>query len=142
LTAGITVCFADDLGIDDDGEKNFRDIALWIARNLVSIRNRELAFRVGVWGIEQLCALPIFELRDDGILELVLTDQLDTRLDDVLVRAIVANPLLTPSAAPPQPWTGVRKGGCLPATGRSPRSFAITIPRLRMRPARQSAPVE
>ena len=111
LTAGITVSYAGDLGVDDDGEKNFRDIACWIGRKLVSIRDRELAFKVGVWGIDRLCALPIFELRDDGILELLLTDQLDTLLDDVLVRAIVANPLLTPSAAPPQPWTGVRKGG-------------------------------
>jgi DNA-directed RNA polymerase len=111
LTAGITVCFDDGLGVDDDGEKNFRDITLWIARNLVAVRDRELAFKVGVWGINRLLSLPIFELRDDGILELVLTDQLDTVLTDVLVRAVIANPLLTPSAAPPQPWTGVRKGG-------------------------------
>jgi hypothetical protein len=109
LTAGVTV--AAGLGVDDDGDKNFRDIALWISRNLISSRNRGLAFQVGVWGIDQLCSLPIFELRDDGILELVLTDELDTLLDDTLVRAIVANPLLTPSAIPPQPWTGVRKGG-------------------------------
>ena len=54
LTAGISVCFAGDLGVDDDGEKNFRDIALWIARNLVSIRDRELALKVGVWGINRL----------------------------------------------------------------------------------------
>ena len=111
LTAGITVCFDDGLGVDDDGEKNFRDIALWIARNLVAIRDRELALKLGTWGINRLCELPIFEFRDDGILELRLTDQLDALLTDVLVRAIIANPLLTPSAAPPQPWTGVRKGG-------------------------------
>ena len=111
LTAGITVSYASDLGVDDEGEKNYREIALWIARNLVAVRDRQLALKVGTWGINQLCELPIFELRDDGILELVLTDQLDTFLDDVLVRAVIANPLLTPSAAPPQPWTGVRKGG-------------------------------
>jgi hypothetical protein len=34
LTAGITVCHGNDLGVDDDDQKNFRDIALWIARNL------------------------------------------------------------------------------------------------------------
>ena len=111
LTAGITVSYASDLGVDDEGEKNFREIALWIARNLVAVRDRQLALKVGTWGINRLCELPIFELRDDGILELVLTDQLDTFLDDVLVRAVIANPLLTPSAAPPQPSTGVRKGG-------------------------------
>ena len=54
LTAGITVCFAADLGADDDGQKNFRDIALWISRNLVSTRDRELALKVGVWGINRL----------------------------------------------------------------------------------------
>jgi hypothetical protein len=110
LTAGITVCADDGLGVDDDGEKNFRDIALWIARNLVSVRDCELALKIGTWGINRLLSLPIFE-ESDGVLELVLTDRLDTLLDDVLFRAIAANPLLTPSAAPPQPWTAVRKGG-------------------------------
>ena len=52
LTAAISVCFARDLGADDDGKKNFRDIALWISRNLISSRNRGLAFQVGVWGID------------------------------------------------------------------------------------------
>jgi DNA-directed RNA polymerase len=46
-----------------------------------------------------------------AFLDLRLTGQLDTLLTDVLVRAVIANPLLTPSAAPPQPWTGVRKSG-------------------------------
>jgi DNA-directed RNA polymerase len=110
LTAAISVCFARDLGADDDGKKNFRDIALWIARNLLSTRDRELALKIGVWGINRLLSLPMFVLGP----ELVLTDQLDTFLNDAFIRAIKANPLLTPSAAPPQPWTGVRKGG-LPA---------------------------
>ncbi len=113
LTAGISLSADDNLGVDDDGKKNFRDIALWIARNLVSIRDRKLALKVGVWGINQLCELPLFELQDD-VLELVLTDKLDTLLDDVLVRAITSNPLLTPPATPPQPWTQVRAGGLPP----------------------------
>jgi DNA-directed RNA polymerase, mitochondrial len=113
LVAGITVSYADDLGVDSEGNKSPREIALWIARNLTPIRARELAAKVGAWGVNRLLSLPIFEERD-GILELVLTESLDTLLDDVLVRAIVANPLLTPSAALPEPWTGVRKGG-LPA---------------------------
>src|SRR6516164_6016669 len=58
LTAGITVCFDDGLGVDDDGEKNFRNIALWIARNLVAVPDRELALKVGTWGINRLCELP------------------------------------------------------------------------------------
>ena len=109
LTAGITVCYDVGLGVGNDGEKNFRDIALWIARHLVAVRDRKLALKVGTWGINRLCELPIFKF-DDGILELPLTDQLDSFLTDVLVRAVIANPLLTPSATPPQAWTGVRKG--------------------------------
>ena len=61
LTAGITVCADDGLGVDDDGQKNFRDIALWIARNLVAVRDRELALKIGTWGINRLLSLPIFE---------------------------------------------------------------------------------
>ena len=111
LTAGITVCFAADLGADDDGQKNFRAIALWISRNLVSTRDRELAFKVGVWGINRLCELPIFELGDDDVLELILSDSLDALLSDLLLRAIKTNPLLTPSADIPRPWTQIRSGG-------------------------------
>src|SRR5262249_18304551 len=80
LTAGMTVGYADGLGTDSDGEKNFRDIALWVARNLVNVRDRELALKVGVWGINRLCELPIFELADNDILELSLTDHLDALL--------------------------------------------------------------
>jgi hypothetical protein len=111
LTAGITVCHGNDLGVDDDDQKNFRDIALWIARNLFPTRDRELALKVGVWGINGLCKLPIFELGDDDVLVLVLSDCLDALLDDVLLHAIKTNPLLAPSADPPQPWTQVRRGG-------------------------------
>jgi DNA-directed RNA polymerase len=42
---------------------------------------------------------------------LVLSDCLDALLDDVLLHAIKTNPLLAPSADPPQPWTQVRTGG-------------------------------
>jgi DNA-directed RNA polymerase len=111
LTAGITVCFAADLGADDDGQKNFRDIALWISRNLGSTRDRELAFKVGVWGINRLCELPIFGLGDNDVLELILSDSLDALLSDVLLCAIKTNPLLTPSADTPRPWTQIRSGG-------------------------------
>jgi hypothetical protein len=112
--AGITVCHASDLGTDSEGHKNCRDIALWIARNLAPVRDRKLVARVGTWGVNRLLALPIFQLGEDAVLELVLTDPLDTLLDYVLARSIITNPLLTPSATLPEPWTGVRTGG-LPA---------------------------
>jgi DNA-directed RNA polymerase, mitochondrial len=111
LVAGITVSYASDLGTDSDGQKNFRDVALWIARNLVSIRDRDLLVRVGEWGVNRLLSLPIFKRGDDDIIELDLTVPLDALLDEVLLRAITTNPLLAPSAKPPEPWTGVRRGG-------------------------------
>jgi hypothetical protein len=114
LVAGISACYASDLGIDSEGQKNCRDIALWIARNLAPVRDRKLAAKVGAWGINRLLALPIFDLDENDVLELVLTDPLDALLDGVLSRAIITNPLLTPSAKLPEPWTGVRSGG-LPA---------------------------
>jgi len=101
LTAGITVSYDGNLGANDDGEKNYRDIALWIARNLFPTRDRELALKVGTWGINRLLSLPIFELGDGDVLELILSDDLDALLNDVLFCAIKTNPLLTPSAAPP-----------------------------------------
>jgi DNA-directed RNA polymerase len=112
LVAGITVCAADDLGTDSDGQKNFLNQALWIGRNLGVVRDRDLAVKVGTWGINRLLSLPIFALGPGDVLELVLTERLDALLDDVLLHSIKTNPLLTPSAT--APWTQVRTGG-LPA---------------------------
>ena len=95
--------------LTSEGNKSPREIALWIARNLTLIRDRELAAKIGAWGVNRLLSLPIFEERD-GILELDLTESLDTLLDDVLVRAIVANPLLTPSATSTTDNAGKRPG--------------------------------
>jgi hypothetical protein len=112
LVAGISVCANDSLGADRDGEKNFRDIALWIGRNLG--QRGKTAVEVGGWGVDMLLSLPIFALAANDVLTLPLTDQLDSLLDDVIARSFKANPLLSPSLVPPDPWTQVRKGG-LPA---------------------------
>jgi len=45
LIAGVSVCYAPNLGVDSEGQKNFRDIALWIGRNLG--HRGELGFKVG-----------------------------------------------------------------------------------------------
>ena len=47
LVAGISVSECRNLGIDDDGEKSFRDQALWIGRTFD--QRGELALRVGTW---------------------------------------------------------------------------------------------
>jgi hypothetical protein len=81
LNAGVTVCASDEFGADRDGQKNFRDIALWIGRNLEQQRN-DLAFKVGAWGIKMLHDLPIFRLVDHDAEHLdVLTLLPDIRLD-------------------------------------------------------------
>ena len=54
------------LGADRDGEKNFRDIALWIGRNLG--QRGETAVEVGGWGVDMLLSLPIFALVDGDVL--------------------------------------------------------------------------
>jgi DNA-directed RNA polymerase len=113
LVAGISVCGSDTLGVNDDGEATFRDTVLWIGRNLCSRQGRETRFRVGAWGTSLLVeTLPIFALAADDVL--ILTEPVHELMDDVLVRAVRGNPFLTPLTVPPQPWTGIRKGG-LPA---------------------------
>jgi DNA-directed RNA polymerase, mitochondrial len=112
LVAGISVCADDGLGVDRDGEKNLRDQALWIGRNFG--QRGETALRVGEFGFNMLLKLPIFTLGPADVLVLLLTDSLDAFLDDVLVRSIKKNPLLSPLSVSPEPWTQVRRGG-LPA---------------------------
>jgi DNA-directed RNA polymerase len=111
LAAGVTVCADGMLGADDDGERRYLNVALFLAHNTVSVRDRELAFKVGGWATDRLLELPIFELGDESVLQLVLTEELDAILDRALLQSIITHPLLTPSASPPEPWTGVRKGG-------------------------------
>jgi hypothetical protein len=108
LVAGISICVSDALGVDDDGEKNFRDIALWIGCNLG--HHRDIGLKVGAWGINRLITLPVFGL--DGDI-LILTDDVHDFMDDVLARAVQRNPFLSPLTEPPVPWTQVRTG-CLP----------------------------
>src|SRR5262249_15630231 len=111
LVAGVSVCVSDALGAGKDGEKNFRDIALWLGRNF-GIRG-ELGLRGGAWGIDRLAELPIFTF-DGDVLDLPLTDEVDGFLNEVIRSGAENNPLLSPLASEPEPWTQVRRGG-LPA---------------------------
>jgi hypothetical protein len=107
LVAGISVCASDTLGTDKKtGEKNFRDIALWIGLQLGYRGVKGL--RKGAWGIKQLIALPVFKLDRDI---LTLTDDVHDFMDDVLCRAVQSNPFLSPTTEPPIPWTLDGKGG-------------------------------
>ena len=96
--------------MNDDGEATFRDTALWIGRNLCSRQNRERLISSGRVG-HQLACRDIADLCSHGRRRFD-PDRTRARLmDDVLVRAVRGNPFLTPFTVPPQPWTGIRKGG-------------------------------
>jgi DNA-directed RNA polymerase, mitochondrial len=114
LTAGTSVCYSDKLGADEDGEKNFRDITLWIGRNLgigrKYIRQLQLVVKVGAWGALMLTTLPVFTFEGDRILTLTLTADIDELMNEAIIRAYKSNPYLSPFATPPEPWTQVRKG--------------------------------
>ena len=112
LIAGVSACYAPDLGSNSDGQKNFRDIAFWIGRNLG--HRGELGLKVGAWGVDMLLSLPIFALVEGDVLDIPLTEPLDAFLNDVVERGTKANPLLSPLLTPPEPGTQVRKGGLPP----------------------------
>jgi hypothetical protein len=109
LVAGISVAEGDRLGVDDDGQKNYRDQALWIGRNLVGNLQRKLNFKVGAWGINMLISLPAFALDIGDVLK--MTAAADGLMDDALVNGVIHNALLSPLTTPPLDWTQVRKGG-------------------------------
>ncbi len=69
ISNGISVSGDNKLGVNRDGDKTFRDQALWIARNLgIKENDRETILRVGTWGINMLLSLPIFVLGPDDVL--------------------------------------------------------------------------
>jgi hypothetical protein len=112
LTSGITVAMGKDIGTDDEGDKNCRDIGIAIARCLIGHRsNDHLLLEVGMWGIDRLIGLPIFALTPDDVLVLLATDEVIDLMDAALERSIAANPFIMPLDTKPEPWTGVRKGG-------------------------------
>jgi DNA-directed RNA polymerase len=110
LEAGITVCADEAFGADDDGERNFTDIALWIGRNFPCKEDTELELEVGAWGMCLLETLPIFTRNaDDAVL--MMTAEADEIMEDVLSELTKDNPLLRPLTEPPVPWTQVDCGG-------------------------------
>jgi DNA-directed RNA polymerase len=96
-----------DFGVDKDGNKTFRDQALWIGQNL-GMRGTANCLVVGAWGADMLSQLPIF--RCDNLLEIEPSASLDAALDEVLVRAVQSNPFISPLAIPPEPWVQVQTG--------------------------------
>src|SRR5262249_51489152 len=84
LVAGISVAEPSGPGVDDDGQKNFRDQAIFIGRNFN--QRGDLGLRVGGWGINMLTSLPAFALDVDDVLK--MTAHVDEFMDDVLVNAV------------------------------------------------------
>jgi hypothetical protein len=129
LVAGVSVCWDGRLGVDDGGQKNFRDIALWVGR-VLGQRKGELALKVGAWGINMLVtALPTLFTLDKDVLSLPLTDSLDSFLDQELIRGIRKNPYLSPFAQSHGHSFGL--AACQLVTGRAFHSSANIIHRLK-----------
>ena len=69
LTAGVTAAMSKEVGVDDDGDKNCRDMAIWVGRSLIGYRSDDhLLLKVGAWGIDRLIGLPFFALNSDDVL--------------------------------------------------------------------------
>jgi len=109
LIVGISICFNERLGVDDDEIKNFRDIAIVIGACLG--RRGEIGLKLGGWGIRMLRKLPLFTLDDNDVLTLSLTDEEEEFLTDVVCELVRRSPFLAPLAHPPEPWIGFNKGG-------------------------------
>jgi hypothetical protein len=116
LTMGITAVADERVGLDKDGIKNFRDQAIWLGQHVGLKRpQRILEFKVGAWAIKMLIGLPIFDLKDDGLLDIPLTDPVDEFLNAVVVEGIRSNAFFFPSIEPPEPWEQVSEGGLSPS---------------------------
>jgi DNA-directed RNA polymerase len=113
LFAATNVSTGDEIGTDEDGNKNSWDQAVWIG-NYFGQEDRGDAFKVGRWGIGMLRAVPAFKF-DGEILSLPLTDDLDSFLTEVVKNDTIRNGLVWPTLERPVPWTQVRAGG-LPST--------------------------
>jgi DNA-directed RNA polymerase, mitochondrial len=110
---GISVSGDNKFGVNRDGDKTFRDQALWLARNIgIKDSDRELLLRVGTWSINMLLTLPIFVLGADDVLS--PSEAAIEFVGDFLAQHIKSNPLLSPLTEFPEPWTEFRRGG-LPA---------------------------
>jgi hypothetical protein len=111
LTAGVNVCANVGLGVDDDGQKNYRDIALCIGQCL-NQKKGELALKVGGWGVIMLVtSLPALFALEGDVLTLVLTPDLDGFLNSIVEWAAKSSPYLWPFTTPPEPWTQYWTGG-------------------------------
>ena len=110
LRAGITVAASERLGVDRKGEKNCRDVALWIGRRLGQNR-RDLQWKTGMWGTDRLIELPIFSLDGDDVLTLADTPEARDLRRNVIRTAAADDPFIMPLAEPPVPWTGIWDGG-------------------------------
>jgi hypothetical protein len=108
LAAGILIAASTDLGIDHDGEQNYRDARLWVGQQLVGDDEVEAQFDAGDWGIDRLIELPIFELDYRGVPTFTTTDDLGDMADWVRW-AIASNPFMLPRCEAPEPWRDVSR---------------------------------
>jgi DNA-directed RNA polymerase, mitochondrial len=112
LRAGITVAASTRLGVDNHGEKNARDTALYIGRALGQ-RDVDISWKVGNWGADMLRQVQdLFYLDANDVLRLHFSDEVKELCVAAIQSAAAHNPTLLPDVRPPEPWSDVwRRGG-------------------------------
>jgi DNA-directed RNA polymerase len=110
LHFGVTVAASATFGVNRYGVKHRRNVALWLGENLDQ-KDTGAMLEVGVWGINMLVGLPLFDLDENDVLCIRMTDEIEEFLDKVLRSAAANNPYFLPVIEPPLPWTDVRSGG-------------------------------
>jgi DNA-directed RNA polymerase len=112
LRAGITVAVSTRLGVDKDGDKNSRDVAIYIGRALGQSKV-ETCWEVGTWGVDMLRQVQaLFWLDAEDVLRLRYNDEVKELCAAAIQAAGAHNPTLLPGVKPPEPWTDVwRRGG-------------------------------
>jgi DNA-dependent RNA polymerase len=115
LRFGFTAADCPSVGCDRDGNKNARDIFLFIGENLSQRQEKdpELEYRIGGWGARLLLRLVsprFFGRDDDNVLIVSQSKEVKALLKSAIDWAAYNNPYFLPPIERSAPWTGVRQG--------------------------------
>src|SRR5262249_10252992 len=111
--AGLNVCISPQLSADADGIRTFRETCLAIGGCFVD-EPRALRCRVGMWSVDKLVTLPIFDLDEDGMILLKLSEADEAAIIRAIAGSERNNPFVFPLHSQPLPWKQIDEGGVSP----------------------------